>query len=199
MYIPSLTIFETRFSFIKNDILRINIAIAFRYVFFLLDLTEDKSSTLPGSIIYSLYKDIILYTATIIESCIHYCLKEYVDKGKVKSADIMPEEWKEKDIKELYSISETEKICAITKKLGHQRFSHQTQFIVINRAALKAKIFDRELFEKAKKLRQKRNHIHLAALKEVDDYYEKKDVQEAFDDAKEIIQQIERKLLELEK
>ena len=97
--IPTQEISEKRFTFIKNITLRTNIVIAFRYMFFLLILNNENK--LPGPISYSIYKDIIIYTATIAESVIHYCLGTLIERGKINAADFMPSEWKEESSKDL--------------------------------------------------------------------------------------------------
>ncbi|MBI2029333.1 hypothetical protein HYT02_02875 [Candidatus Gottesmanbacteria bacterium] len=197
LIIPSQKELESRFSFINNKVLRVNIVIAFRYIIFLINIESDLK--LPGAILYSLYKDIILYTATIVESCIHYCLKEYIDSGQLKSTDIMPYEWKDSVCKDLYLISEDEKVCGVIRHKVSEHFTDKTQFKTLNEACLKANLFDKSLFDKAENLRNIRNNIHLVALKRTDDYYEKKDTQEAFEIAKTIIERVENKLMKLQK
>ena len=72
---------EKRFEFINDKTLRTNIALTFKYIIFLINLEDEYE--LPGTILYSIYKDIILYTAVVIESCIHHCLKQFISNGKV--------------------------------------------------------------------------------------------------------------------
>ena len=186
---------EKRFEFINDKTLRTNIALTFKYIIFLINLEDEYE--LPGTLSYSIYKDIILYTATIIESCIHYCLRQFIIKKKVKESAIFPSDWKYKNCKELYKISKHEIVVGAIKNKRNEKFSTNTQFQTLNKASLKASIFNKDLYEKADALRKQRNYIHLAALKEVDDLYEKKDIQEAFEYARAIIEQIEHKLSEL--
>ncbi len=186
---------EKRFEFINNKTLRTNIALTFKYIIFLINLEDEYE--LPGTISYSIYKDIILYTATIIESCIHYCLKQYIYTKEIKASDVLPLEWKYKDCKELYKISKDKMVVGAIKNKSTRKFSDTIQFQTLNKAALKANIFDKELYKKSDILRKQRNYIHLAALKEIDDLYEKKDIQEAFDYAKAVIGRIEEKLSKL--
>ncbi len=191
--IPSQKIIEDRFKFIKDNLLRTNITISFRYILFLIILEEDKVK-LPGAISYSIFKDIIVNTAAIVESCIHYCLKTAISLKKIEEKDIMDVEWKETMSKDLYKISEDEKVCGVIKHKQYESFEDNTQFASLNKAALRAKIFDKNIFDCADKIRKVRNRIHLAALKETDDFYQKKDVNDAFDNAKKIIDRIEKYL-----
>lgn len=68
--------FERRFSFIDNDTLKKNIAIAFEYIVFLIS-TASMEGHKP-LIRSSLYKDAVVYTGTVIEACLCYTLKKHV-------------------------------------------------------------------------------------------------------------------------
>lgn len=190
---PPTTELEGRFSFIEDETLRQNVAISFQYIIFLIALIDElkvKKSTVSSSI----YKDMIVQTGTIVESCIHHCLKKYIEAEKVKSSDVMPTDWETKDHKELYKISEEERICGAVRYKKTEHLTDQTQSITVNRAAQKAGILSETLFEKAEKLRKLRNKIHLSGLQTVDGSYEKTDSQEAFDIATAVIENIEKKL-----
>ena len=117
--------------------------------------------------------------------------------GKFKESTILPSGWKYKNCKELYRISKQEVVVGAIRNKSNEKFSTNTQFQTLNKAALKASIFNKDLYEKADALRKQRNYIHLAALKEIDDLYGKEDIQEAFNYAEVIIKQIEDKLSEL--
>lgn len=194
--IPSTTELEGRFSFIDDATLRLNVAISFQYIIFLiaiLDELEAENTTVSSSI----HKDMIVQTATIVESCTHHCLKRYIEIEKVKSTDVMPTDWETKDHKEIYKISEDERICGAVRYKKTEHLTDRTQSIVVNRAAKKAGILSETLFAKAEKLRELRNKIHLAGLQTVDGSYEKSDSQSAFDIATAVIENIEKKLAQL--
>lgn len=187
--VPSQRHVEGRFSFIKNKILRVNIAVAFQYIIFLISLEEE--SRFPGPVSYSLYKDIVFYTASVVESVLHYCVQEYIDAGLVKEEDIMPSHWEYKNCKKIYEMSEKEDLYLATGTKKYEEFGNKTISLVVNRAAKKAEILTDNLFERAEKLREERNKIHLAALEMIDDYYSKSDIEEAFESAQKIIERIE--------
>ncbi len=195
LHIPTQETLDTRFASITNQTLRGNIAIAFRYIIFLISLESEYE--LPAAISYSLFKDVILYTCSIVESCTHYCLKECIDTGHIRSSDIMPNEWKDDSCVELYKISENQSVFGGVKHKKPEKFTSKTQLHILNGAALKSGLFTRDLYERADKLRTQRNNIHLVALEKIDDLYEKKDIQEAFESAKLIINRIEEKLSEI--
>lgn len=79
--IPTEGFLSARFIFVDNDVLRSNIVIYFRYIMFLLKLSEDKNI---DSLAYSLNKDIILYTASIIESLLEYTVNREILKGNAE-------------------------------------------------------------------------------------------------------------------
>lgn len=194
--IPQIEELIDRFSFIDNETLRNNISISFQYIIFLITLLDelDADNTTVSS---SMHKDMIVHTGTIIESCLHFCLKKYIDTGKIKSSDVMPTDWATKDHKLIYKISEDEQVCGVIKYKKTEHLTDQTPFVVINRACKKTDILTESLFLKAEKIREMRNKIHISGLKAVEDDYDKNKSQEAFDIARSIIETVETKLLEL--
>mgnify|MGYP001598647337 FL=1 len=194
--IPPVEELAERFSFISNEILRTNLAIAFQYIIFLiaiLDELEVEGTTIASSV----HKDMIVHSGTIIESCLHHCVRRYIDSGTLESEDIMPSDWDVKDSKDLYVISETEKVCGVTMHKKTEHFKDNTNFIVVNRAAQKAGILDATLFDKAEKAREMRNKIHLAGQSGIDGAYTKAESKKMFDLANEIISEVESKLKSL--
>lgn len=193
--IPAEAVLERRFAFLKEEILRTNVVIAFRYIIFLITLQEKLK--FRSGIAYSIYKDIILYVASIVESCIHYTLQEFFNAGLIKKEDVMPSEWQEIFSKEIYKISDMQIVCGIIKEKKCEEFSKKTQFLIINRTAKKAGILTDGLFKRAEALRKKRNKIHLVGLEMADDYYDKTDIKSSFRTAKVILTHLEEKLKEI--
>lgn len=188
LILPTLETTEQNFKYIEDDLLRANIAITLRYIIFLIIELNNKKIT--GSICYSIYKDIIIHTAAIVESSIHYCLKTVFDKGLIKKEDVMDFLWKEEKCISLYKISEFEEVCGVFKHKKYNCFGDQTPFNELNIIAKKSKIFDQVIFDCAEEIRKARNKIHLAALKKVDDYYQPKDVNNIFDGTVKILNTI---------
>jgi len=191
--IPPVSYFEGRFSFIDNPTLKTNIAISFQYIVFLIAL-DDELELKDTSIASSIYKDMIVQTGTIIESCIHHCLKKYIDNGKVTIEDVMTSSSELKDPKDIYKISNEESICLARRCKMTEPLTDQTQFIAINRAAHRAGILSETLLKKAQDIRELRNKIHLKGLRDVDGAYTKAKVDDVFNDARSIIETIEEKL-----
>lgn len=194
--IPEQSKLEERFSFIDDTTLRSNIAITFRYIIFLIEL--EHKTPLPGPIIYSLYKDMIIQTAAVIESCMHYALKRHIDTEKIKSSDVMEEEWiEEKCIILDKSADENRQVCGVIRHKSSTKLTRNTNFININRACKRGGVITEAIFEKAEIFRESRNKIHLAGLTTIDDIYTKEDVDMHFKYAGLILDQIEKKLKEI--
>jgi len=169
---------EKRFLFVENETLKKNLAINLQYIIFLIQ--QEEENDLPGTITYSIYKNLILYTTSIIEGLLIHTFKELLEKGKIS-----PKSLKSirnfKNIKEIYKIDSTSSIISGTLIKGHEKFTRRTSFHDVIKASKKAKIIDAKLLDKIDDLRQKRNKIHLAGLNIVDDYYSKKEVDDVFD------------------
>ncbi|MCK5416338.1 hypothetical protein KAI92_02835 [Candidatus Parcubacteria bacterium] len=196
--VPSEESLEENFLFIKDDLLRQNISIALRYITFL-TIIQD-SMKIKGTIQYSIYKTIILYTASIVESSLLYCLKEFKRNGKIKDSDIMNSEWKYYDVKTIYKIPESvrdEDIIVGKKYRKHQKLANNIQFQTIIRASLKCKILNKDLVRGVDKLKDNRNKIHLTSLKENDDYFTKRDIIKAFTTSNRVLKKIEYQLSSL--
>ena len=180
---------KEKFDFVKDDILRENIAINMQYVIFLYSL--EREYELPGATTYSAFKTIILYTASIIESLINYKLKELIKEGKIESSEIMTIEEKYIHIANLHVISSEEKICGVRKVKRYKQLDDKTIFLDLNRAAKRCNLFNEQLFKKSEKLRKMRNKIHLATLTEIDNKYSQSDIDNVFEIAKDVIERIE--------
>lgn len=194
--IPSATELSGRFSFIEDETLRINIAISFQYIVFLIALIDELEAE-ETTISSSVYKNMIVQTGTIVESCIHYCLKTCIEKGKIKSSDVMPEYWVVKNIKKIYEISQEEIAIGAIRFKQIEHLTNKTPSVAVNKASKKAGILSEELFVKVEKLRELRNKIHLSGLQMVDGSYDKADSEEAFNIASEVITAVEEKISQI--
>lgn len=188
--VPPIADFESRFSFIDDDVLRKNICISFQYVVFLIAVL-DKEKAEGTTIANSIHKDIVTHTVCVVEACTHHTLKKAIDAGIFLSSDIMPNEEKQSNKKEIYKISETEAVFVLTETKKAEKLSHNTKLIALNKAAKKADIFDKDTFDMAEELRILRNKIHLTGLGENDHEYSKTLTDKVFKDAKLIIDALE--------
>ncbi|WOK05472.1 hypothetical protein [Imperialibacter roseus] len=190
--IPEIEFLEERFRFIDNKILRTNISISFQYVIFLITLEEEV--TLQGPVSYSIFKNIVLNTASIIEGSLHHLLDTLIKRKLLDSEKILTKEEVYSNKKILFKTDDGMEICGIHLRKKPTNLKTNTSFIEINRACKRARILDDELFEEVEELRDRRNKIHLAGLAKVDDFYEKKDIQQAFKTASKILKLVEERL-----
>jgi hypothetical protein len=181
---------KERFAFIDDSVLRENIAINMQYIIFLSSLSEKY--VLPGATIYSVYKTIIIFTASIIEAMLSYKLNLMIEQGLVSREKLFGFEESYSLEPKFIPISDTEMICGIkkTKKLKIKKRGH-IDFFELNRMAKKANLLDGDLFKHSEEIREARNRIHSYSLVEVDDRYEKADIDELFSKARLIIEAIE--------
>lgn len=193
--IPSQETLENRFLFINNEVLRTNLAIALKYITFLTSLEAELK--LPGTMVYTIYKDIIIYTSSIVESCLNYTLNELIHHKKIK-ASCIPFEWKDDKCVELYSITKSKKIYGVIRHKKFENINNKTQFKTINEIAYKAKVINKTIFNDLETLRLKRNHIHLTSLDIADVFYDKDDVNQSFKITKIFLNRVEKILLKIQ-
>lgn len=191
--ISDVAFFEERFDFIQNEILKSNLAISMQYIAFLIKIETDIKITV--AVEYSIFKNIIQYTASIIEGILNYGLEIAIKKGLVQESEIMPEEKSYAEIKLLYQIDDVTKIVGAKAVKKHEKFKKNTQFKTVCDAYEKGELIDADLIKDINDLRDKRNKIHLAGLKKVENYYTKKDINEAFEVADKVIEEVEKIVL----
>lgn len=193
---PAVDYLEKRFLFIKDEILRENVAIAFQYIIFLIGLSSYHG--VRGPVEYSRNKDVVLYAGAIIESCMHYVISEYLSHGLTSNNKIMPSEWKLEKCIQLYKIDEsTKEVCGVIRHKVHEKFSDSVQFKQLNKIALDLEILNKSLYLDAEYIRERRNKVHLVGLKNDGDLFDKYDVEKVFTKAGLIISRIEDKLKDI--
>ena len=188
--VPELEFFFDRFSFITNETLQTNLSISFQYILFLIKVETELQTT--GAVEYSIFKNVIQYTASIVEGVMHYGLETALKQGLVSERSVMPrsESFSSKTV--LYKIDDQSQILGVRRNYKHEKFKKNTQFKTICDAYRKGKLLEPELIEKVNLLREKRNKIHLAGLTQVENYYTKADINSAFRIANEVIDAIKR-------
>lgn len=165
---------EDNFSFISDTTLRSNLSIATQYLLFLISL--DSEYELPGPVIYSVYKNIIVYLASLTEALVGFTLKELIENNVVKNEEIVSSEWKRDKSREIISLDDGKVVKGVVEYKSFPKLTPETQFVELNKAAKRSNLFDDELFKDADEIRVKRNKIHIAGLKNLDDNYTKQDV-----------------------
>jgi len=191
--VSDLDVFVQRFHFIKNEILKSNLAISMQYIAFLVKTEAEFETT--GAVEYSIFKNIIQYTASVIEGVLHYGLEIALAKGIVEEHRIMPKAESFPERKLLHQIDKLTKIEGVKCVKKHEKFKKNTQFKTVCDAYKKGKLIDNELIKNINDLRDKRNKIHLAGLTKVENYYTKNDINEAFEVANKVIKEVEEIVL----
>jgi hypothetical protein len=191
-HIASNEVVEDRFAWIDDELLRQNIAIYMRYIIFLLNCSEEKHI---GTLKYSLYKNILIYTASIVEGILSYAIDKEIESGR-SSAKILGKGIKYNSLAKVNDpkyTTDLEKLH-IMKVTQYDKYGtkDRVDFKDLTHAAKKAGILDQQLYDRAEGLRNKRNTIHLSLLTESsDDYFDKEKVDEAFNCAGDVIKAVE--------
>lgn len=182
--------YEERFSYIKDENLRKHMWDALRYVTENIILLEQWNHKLKW-VESIFYKTCILYTSSIIEAHLNYCLIELWNETYAW-------DWKYKDIKKLHSYQEDWKEieliwCKRFKEI--KKFTDYTDFSVLNKFSFRnAELYWEDLFDKIDKVRVLRNKVHLMKLEDIDRKFTKKQMNEVFDTASELFEVVKSKL-----
>lgn len=161
---------SSSFDFIENVPLRNRIITTFEHVIFLTTLLKKKQHKKAQSYIY---KDCIVYIASIIECILRYkIVKNFPNvkfSGKEKSY---------KDIKEIYRISPEERIVCGTEKNKEIKITSGTDFCKLNEIAYDKHIIDLTVYNNCEEIRKWRNTIHIVDT-EGKEIFDEKDLEKA--------------------
>jgi len=183
--------YEERFSYIKDSNLRRHMWDAFRFVYENIILLEQGNHNLKW-VESIFYKTCILYTSSIIEAHLNYCLIELWNTTYTW-------DWKYKDTNKLYRYEENWKDieviwCKRFKEI--KKFTDYTDFAVLNKFSFRnANLYWEELYNKIDKVRWLRNKVHLIKLDDIDRMFTKRQMNEVFDTVSEIFDVVKTKLL----
>lgn len=182
-----------RFEFVEDEILIQNLAIYAQYLQFLYSISQEYS--IPSSILYSTYKNIIIYGAQIIEAVCLYTIKQVFEKENNK---VFGKEWKStgKYHSELKNGSKL-RLKILEEESIQKEYSSFTPFKDIINACRRSKLFDERVIKLIEKAQKSRNKIHLGALTEVDKAYTKDDINLFFSEMTTIINTCERIVVSL--
>lgn len=189
--ILDLVTLEKRFSFIDNAVLRQNVTVCFQYIIFLTVAQEKYKG--GGSIELSLYRDMVVHTASIIESCLHYAITELIRLDRYDAAHLEGE-WEFREAKDIYTVSPTEKIVWGKRIKEAKVLKDKPMSKDINSAARRMNLLDDDLHEKAENLREMRNNIHIIGPNKEIVYPSKADITQIYEDSSLILSRIETTL-----
>jgi len=178
--------FEARFCYIKDDNLRKHMWDAMEFIADLLFV----SNNFPESNKNYFHKTCILYTASLIESHIHYCvLENWFTEYQSKNFTY-------KNIKELHVCDDGFMIMSWKREKEKISIKWNIDFNLLNTFAYKiAKIYDEKMFKNIDKIRKLRNQIHLMKLEDLDRKYSKKQLDNIFEISRDLFKIIENNLI----
>lgn len=194
--IPELEKFVKRFSFVNDPLLQLNLGICLQYVVFLLSIYEEEKIT--GTVKNSIAKDIVFYTASIIEALSHYWLQILVEEEGFDIDVLIPpsKEYKSIRTKHIFFDDNYERIFLCREVSKKNDVHGELKFVDILKALKRSEKIDEKLYRKLNKVRSARNKIHIRSLRESDkDIFTKGYIKESFDITKTLIQRIEKELL----
>ncbi len=177
--------YESRFYYIDNDNLRRHMWDAMEFIANLLSVSKK----FPEGERNYFYKTCILYTASLIESHIHYCVLELWFK------QYQNKEYTYRCIKELHVCDNWFKVMLWKREKENVDINWNIDFNLLNTFSYKtAKIYNEDIFNKIDKVRKLRNQIHLMKLEDIDRKYSKAQLNDVFDIARELFKIVEAKL-----
>ncbi len=178
-----------RFAFVDNKILQENIAIAVQYISFLVSV--DSEYELSGAIKNSVYKNIILWSASVAEGLVNWKLHKLVEmKPELKDVCCIDKP-QYSEIKMICLDESSEEIWAVKKGRQIIHLDSETDFEKLIIYSKRVGLFDDDLEQRARQLKKARNRVHLASLDSVDDKYTKEQINECFKNMSTIVKAIE--------
>jgi hypothetical protein len=192
--IPQFNAVEQRFDFIKDEILRQNLATTMQYIAYLI----GQYPLLIGTLKYSVTKDIIVLIGSIVEAVSHYWLQKLVNNGILKQETVLPSRREYKSFKPKPILIDNENqpvyVCHIQEIA--MDLNGEMKFQDVLRALKRGNMIDEALFKELDRLRGWRNKIHLKGLTAGDiKRFRKTDLSNVFETSKKLITQVERSLV----
>jgi len=137
---------------------------------------NPKTTDNRESLVSSLRKTVIIYTATIIEALLLWKLKKVYKSNQVELDD----EWEYKDPHKIHCFANsTEEIIWCRRKKVKKKIS-RLDFLRIIRLCTKHFLSDKKLIHDIDKIRKLRNKLHIGGLIEIDRKYQPEDLEFCF-------------------
>lgn len=178
--------FEARFSYIDNDNLRKHMWDALKFITNIISIADQFSVQEKNYF----YKTCILYTASIIESHIHFCLQKmgYTEIENKRIRDY-------KNVNVIYKDSNWDtEIISCNRKRPKSKLEGYIDFALLNTFSKQEWLYNENLYWKIEKVRKLRNQIHLMKLENINRTYSTPELNEVFGTARELFKIIESKL-----
>ena len=189
--IPDIPTLGRRFQFINNGATKQNVTVCFQYIIFL-TVTQSLYKQ-GGAIALSINRDIVVHTASVVEACLHYGVSRLIEIDSSNATKI-DKTWDTKNEGHIHSFNDEEKIIWVKKEKIAQIYGNNPSSKYVNKAAHDIELIDDDLFDKAEKIREARNHIHFIGDDKQVSYPSEAAVTGYFDDAGEILDRIKATL-----
>lgn len=165
------------FNFITDSTLKSNIDRANELIIELVLLSESADYQERPSLINSIRKTVIIYSASIIEAILLWKLKRKYCSNKAK----IDNEWEYKDPHKIHSLTDkNEEIVWCRRKLVEKRVD-RLDFMNITRLCEKHAVLRGEkLIKDVNKIRKMRNNLHIGSLSYIDQNYQPEDLEFCF-------------------
>lgn len=171
---------ESNFSFVTDEVLRVNLDVTFRHLVELLSLSEsDKySQTLKSSF----RKTTIIYTASIIEAVLLWMLKNTKNEAALAKQQTIF-----KVIKVIYEINPNERIVLGRDEVKVElvRFE-KLNLDQVNSLCKEHELVPASMYKDIDKVRVLRNRLHISTLNKVEEDYSKADLEFVFSVARNV-------------
>jgi len=191
--LPEKSNLASRFNFIDDKDLKAQLSIAIEYVTFLIGLSEQYQ--IQPTVLFSIYKDIVLHTSCIVEACLHHALKKISNVGTDKEKEALRKHDKKyKKVTKYHIISPQEAVVCAIEKVTSSTINDDAKFNDLVTSAKKIQLFDNDLCAKAHYLRKKRNEIHLFSSDSRVSIYNKRVINKVFAETKDVLRCLENKL-----
>lgn len=188
--LPNPEKIDRRFHFISDDILRENISNAFSFIIFL-DSIENELQ-LPDLYKTMIYKTMIIYSASIVESLLFYKLSSMFKNNKIKEIDVLGDKIKYKEIsKVLLNIKSDNPIFLCEKISTPVEIKPSTHFHKLIIYAKRCGLLSDTLFRDCNTIKDLRNNLHMSAMTRSDNSYSREDVNDVFTKVRKISNRIE--------
>lgn len=167
--IEDIKTYEKVFSFIKDELLRNNLAFVMQNIVFELQIYEDDR--IPGPLKYSIGKEIIINTVSIIEALCHYWIIYKINEQGVPIEDFFKKKSNYKLLKSLVISIDNREVVAAFRYKNFPDINKKLK-LADSLYALKHKsLIDDSFYDDLIKIKQWRNLIHLKSLQDPERRY----------------------------
>lgn len=179
------------FDFVDDPALKKHLINAHELILELIFLTENTSYQEKETLLISIRKTIIIQIAALVEALLLWRLKKIEKNGEV----VIDDEWEYTNPHKIYEFVANEEIVWAHRKQVKRKID-QLDFSRITQKCAKYKILkSKRLIEDITKIRKLRNNLHIGSLGELEEKYNRKDLEFCFSILERVVTRISAKLI----